>query len=281
MIELKNLSYKYKKFNEQREVIEEKFAINNIDLKIKKGEFIAILGRNGSGKSTLSKHLNVLLKPSSGNLNVDGLDANDKAKVWDIRKKIGMAFQNPDNQIIATTIEEDIAFGPENLNLDQSEIKKRVDKYLKLMGMEKYRKSSPENLSGGQKQKVVIAGVLAMEPKYLVLDEPTSMLDPIAREEIIKALIHIRKTCKTTIILITHYMEEVVNADKIVIIDDGKIKSQGTPRQIFNDKKLLEKYNLEPPYVVKVAQKLKENGIILKDEIITKEELIEQLCQLD
>ena len=255
-------------------------ALDHVDLEVKAGEFVAILGHNGSGKSTLAKHLNVLLKASEGTLWVDGKDTLDNRYQWDIRKNAGMVFQNQDNQIIAGVVEEDVAFGPENIGVPTEEIWSRVEKSLKSVGMLKYREHSPNKLSGGQKQRVAIAGVMAMEPKCIVLDEPTAMLDPKGRREVLEAAGALNREKGITVILITHYMEEAVQADKVYVMDHGKIVMQGTPREIFSQVDRLKSYRLDVPQITLLAHELRREGLQIPEGILTKQELAEALCQL-
>lgn len=244
------------------------------------GQFIAILGHNGSGKSTLARHLNALLIPDDGTLYVDGYDTRDAENVWKIRQSAGMVFQNPDNQIIASVVEEDVGFGPENLGVPTKEIWQRVEEALKAVGMWKMRASSPNRLSGGQKQRVAIAGVIAMRPKCIVLDEPTAMLDPGGRREVIETVRELNRKEKITVILITHYMEEAVHADRVIVMDHGKIVMRGTPREIFSQHQKLREYRLDVPQATLLAWKLRQRGLALPDSILTIEELIDALQKL-
>ena len=241
------------------------------------GEFVAILGHNGSGKSTLAKHLNMLLQAEEGTLWVDGKDAMDAANLWEIRQAAGMVFQNPDNQIVASVVEEDVAFGPENLGVPTGEIWRRVEKSLQSVGMSAYRSHSPNKLSGGQKQRVAIAGVMAMEPKCIVLDEPTAMLDPNGRKEVLAAVEALNREKNVTLILITHYMEEVIRADKVYIMDQGHVVMQGTPREIFSQVEKLKEYRLDVPQVTLLAHELRKEGLALPEGILTRQELAEAL----
>lgn len=275
MIECKNLTYKYDKQNE-----DSKIAVNGVNLDIKKGEFLVVLGHNGSGKSTLSKHMNALLIPSEGIVLVDKLDTANEENVWKVRNKAGMVFQNPDNQIVATIVEEDVAFGPENLGVDPSEIRVRVDDSLKKVNMYEYRKHAPHLLSGGQKQRVAIAGILAMRPECIVFDEPTAMLDPSGRREVINTIKDLNKRYGITIVLITHYMEEAVEADRIVVMDEGKIVMEGTPREIFSKVSVMKEIGLDVPQVTELAYELKNNGINISSDILTIDEMVNALCQL-
>lgn len=254
-------------------------ALNGIDLDIPEGEFIAIIGANGSGKSTLARHLNALLLPTSGKCIVDGMDTTDEKHLWDIRQHVGMVFQNPDNQIVAAIVEEDVAFGPENVGVPGSEIRQRVDQALAAVGMTDYAKHAPHLLSGGQKQRIAIAGVLALEPRVIVLDEPTAMLDPQGRQEIVRTVKRLNREKGITIVYITHYMTEALEADKIVVMEKGNICFTGTPHEVFSRVDELEKVGLEAPLAAKIAAELRKSGIKLPKEIITDEELAEALCQ--
>ena len=249
MIQTKELIYEYEKRDEEGNIIGMKRAIDGVDIDIPEGSFVAILGHNGSGKSTLAKHMNAILVPSGGTMWVNGRDTKDPENLWDVRQSAGMVFQNPDNQIIGTVVEEDVGFGPENLGVPADEIWKRVEESLKDVGMLEYRKSSPNKLSGGQKQRVAIAGVIAMEPKCIVLDEPTAMLDPNGRKEVIKTVRRLQKTKKVTVILITHYMEEVIEADQVFVMDKGHVVMHGTPKEVFSQEEKLKKYRLDVPQV--------------------------------
>lgn len=280
MIRAEKLTFDYAKTNEEGNVESWKRAVDGVDLEVRSGEFIAILGHNGSGKSTLAKHINAILLPTEGTLWVDGMDTKDEDKLWDIRQDAGMVFQNPDNQIIGTVVEEDVGFGPENLGVPTDEIWERVEESLKAVGMLKYRKHSPNRLSGGQKQRVAIAGVVAMHPKCIVLDEPTAMLDPNGRKEVIRAVRALNQVEDITVILITHYMEEVIYADKVLVMDDGKVVMQGTPREIFSQVETLKAYRLDVPQATLLAWELKKAGLDLPDGILTREELVEALCRL-
>lgn len=275
MIECKKVTYQYIK-NED----EVKIALNEVDLDVKKGEFLVVLGHNGSGKSTLAKHMNALLLPSGGKVYVDGMDTMDPEELWNIRNKAGMVFQNPDNQLVATIVEEDVAFGPENLGIESSEIRKRVDESLKRVGMYEYRKHAPHLLSGGQKQRIAIAGILAMRPDCIVLDEPTAMLDPSGRKEVIDTIKYINEHYGITIVLITHYMEEAVEADRIVVMDKGKLIMEGTPREIFSKVPKMKEIGLDVPQMTELAYELNESGIDIKTDILTIDEMVNVLCQL-
>ena len=255
-------------------------AIDGVDIDIPQGSFVAVLGHNGSGKSTLAKHMNAILVPTDGTMWVDGKDTKDMEKLWEIRQSAGMVFQNPDNQIIGTVVEEDVGFGPENLGVPTKEIWKRVEDSLRAVGMLDRRKDSPNKLSGGQKQRVAIAGVIAMEPKCIVLDEPTAMLDPNGRKEVISAVEKLRREKNVTVILITHYMEEVVDADEVFVMDDGRIVMHGTPREIFSRVDELKKYRMDVPQVTMLADELIHRGVDLPKGILRREELVEALCRL-
>ena len=277
IIEAAKLAFEYKKYDENGEVEETIRAVDGVDLDVKKGDFVAVLGHNGSGKSTLAKQINAILTPTDGTLYVDGMDVRDEKNIWDVRKTAGMVFQNPDNQIIGTVVEEDVGFGPENMGIPTEEIWERVEESLKSVGMWEYRKNSPNKLSGGQKQRVAIAGVVAMHPKCIVLDEPTAMLDPNGRKEVIRAALN--QVEKVTAILITHYMEEVIYADKVIVMDDGKIVMQGTPFEIFAQVDTLKKYRLDVPQVTLLAHELRKAGVDLPECVLSTEELVKALCQ--
>lgn len=276
----RKLVYEYKKYNEEGGIESVNRAVDGVDLDVERGDFIAILGHNGSGKSTLAKHINALLVPSGGTLYVNGKDTAKEENIWDVRQTAGMVFQNPDNQIIGTVVEEDVGFGPENMGVPTEEIWERVEESLKSVGMWKYRKASPNRLSGGQKQRVAIAGVVAMHPKCIVLDEPTAMLDPVGRTEVIRAVRAMNMVEDVTVLLITHYMEEVIYADKVLVMDGGKVVMQGTPCEIFSQVEKLKGYRLDVPQVTLLAHELKKSGLPLEDGILTAEELVEALCQL-
>lgn len=281
MIQTKELIYEYEKRDEEGNIIGMKRAIDGVDIDIPEGSFVAILGHNGSGKSTLAKHMNAILVPSGGTMWVNGRDTKDPENLWDVRQSAGMVFQNPDNQIIGTVVEEDVGFGPENLGVPADEIWKRVEESLKDVGMLEYRKSSPNKLSGGQKQRVAIAGVIAMEPKCIVLDEPTAMLDPNGRKEVIKTVRRLQKTKKVTVILITHYMEEVIEADQVFVMDKGHVVMHGTPKEVFSQEEKLKKYRLDVPQVTMMADELRKRGLDIPKGILKKEELVEVLCRLN
>lgn len=279
IIKAVKLAYEYKRYGEDGQVEETLRAVDGVDLDVKKGDFVAILGHNGSGKSTLAKQINALLVPTEGTLYVDGMDTKDPEKVWDIRQSAGMVFQNPDNQIIGTVVEEDVGFGPENMGVPTDEIWKRVDDSLKKTGMTAYRYQSPNKLSGGQKQRVAIAGVVAMRPSCIVLDEPTAMLDPNGRKEVLEAISELNKKENVTVILITHYMEEVIHANKVYVMDGGNVVMQGTPREIFSQVETLKKYRLDVPQVTLLAHELHKAGVDIPEGILTKEELVGALCR--
>ncbi len=255
-------------------------AVDDVSLKVEQGDFIAILGHNGSGKSTLAKHINAILYPTEGAVYVDGMDTRDHAKVWDIRQTAGMVFQNPDNQIIGTVVEEDVGFGPENMGIPTKEIWERVEESLKVVGMYEYRKRSPNRLSGGQKQRVAIAGVVAMHPKCIILDEATAMLDPKGRREVIRAVRALNDVEKITVILITHYMEEAIYANKVFVMDEGRIVMEGTPREVFSRVPELKKLRLSVPQATELAWELKKAGLPLPEGILSEEELADQICRL-
>ena len=282
MVKAENLSYEYTKVVEvQGENTERKLmALDNINIEIDKGDFIAVLGHNGSGKSTFAKHINALLTPSEGTLWVDGMDTRNDELVWNIRQSTGMVFQNPDNQLVATVVEEDIAFGPENLGVEPAEIRKRVDESLKMVGMDGYQKNTPSKLSGGQKQRIAIAGILAMKPQCIVLDEPTAMLDPIGRRDVMETVHKLNKENGITIILITHYMDEAVQADKVYVIDDGKIVMNGTPKEVFPQVEKMKSFGLDVPQVTETAYALRKMGIDIPLDILTVDEMAGAICQL-
>ncbi len=280
IIEGQGLSYSYILYDDEGRPEKRLSGLDGVDIDVEEGQFIAILGHNGSGKSTLARHLNALLVPDEGTLFVDGKDTGDEDNVWEIRQSAGMVFQNPDNQIIATMVDEDVGFGPENMGVPTKDIWARVEKALKDVGMWKLRSASPNRLSGGQKQRVAIAGVIAMRPKCIVLDEPTAMLDPGGRQEVIKTVRELNEKEKVTIILITHYMEEVIHADQVLVMDSGKIVMSGTPREVFSHVEELERYRLDVPQVTRLAWELKRSGLALPDGILTREELVEELDKL-
>lgn len=280
IIRTKELAFEYIRRDEEGNVEEINRAIDGVDVDVQKGDFVAILGHNGSGKSTLAKHINAILTPTEGTVWVDGYDTAEEEHLWDIRQSAGMVFQNPDNQIIANIVEEDVGFGPENLGVPTEEIWKRVEESLKAVGMYEYKEHSPNKLSGGQKQRVAIAGIMAMKPECIVLDEPTAMLDPNGRREVIRTIRNLNKQEKVTILLITHYMEEVIHADKVIVMDQGKVVMQGTPKEIFSQVEELKKYRLDVPQVTLLAHTLKKAGLGIPEGILSIDELIEEICSL-
>lgn len=280
IVKAAKLVYEYIRRDEEENIEEVKRAIDGVDVDIKKGDFVAVLGHNGSGKSTLVKHVNGLLLPTEGTVWVGDMDTRDEEHIWDVRKTAGMVFQNPDNQIIGNIVEEDVGFGPENIGVPTEEIWKRVEASLKAVGMTAYRLQSPNKLSGGQKQRVAIAGVMAMKPECIILDEPTAMLDPNGRREVIRTIHELNRTEGITVLLITHYMEEAIEADRIIVMDDGRIAMDGQPREIFSRVKELKSHGLDVPQVTELAWELKEAGIPLADGILSREELVEQLVPL-
>ena len=277
MIKTEKLTFEYIRRDEEGNVEGITRAVDQVDMHVKQGEFIAILGHNGSGKSTLAKHLNAILHPTEGSVYVNGRDTRDEKSIWDIRKDAGMVFQNPDNQIIGQIVEEDVGFGPENMGVPTKEIWERVEESLKAVGMYKFRKASPNKLSGGQKQRVSIAGVLAMHPKCIILDEPTAMLDPNGRKEVIRAVRALNDVENITVILITHYMEEVIYADRVFVMDKGHVEMEGTPREIFSQVEKLKTLRLDVPQVTLLAYELKKSGLPMPDGILTTEELVDAL----
>ena len=281
MIKTDKLVFEYAKRDEEGNIIGKSRAIDEVSLDIEPGQFIAILGHNGSGKSTLAKHMNALLVPSDGTMWVDGMDTKEDEHLWDVRQSAGMVFQNPYNQIIGTVVEEDVGFGPENLGVPTEGIWQRVEDSLKAVGMIEYRHHSPNKLSGGQKQRVAIAGVMAMRPKCIVLDEPTAMLDPNGRKEVLRSVMELRKREHITVILITHYMEEVVDADHVFVMDHGHVVMQGTPREIFSQVDTLKHYRLDVPQVTILADELRKRGLDIPAGVLKKEELVEILCRLN
>ena len=280
MVKARQLVHEYIRRDEEGNPVATQTALDHVDIDIEPGSFVAILGHNGSGKSTLAKHLNVLLNPTEGTLWVDGKDTSDMDNLWKIRQNTGMVFQNPDNQIIGSIVEEDVGFGPENIGVPTDEIWQRVEDSLRAVGMLKYRSHSPNKLSGGQKQRVAIAGVVAMQPKCIVLDEPTAMLDPNGRKEVLRTVHELNRKKGVTIILITHYMEEVTDADYIYVMDSGSVVMQGTPREIFSRVESLKAHRMDVPQITLLAHELKQAGLNLPDGILTREELIEALEKL-
>ena len=281
MVQTDNLIFEYEKRDEEGNVTGTYRAIDGVNINAREGQFIAILGHNGSGKSTLAKHMNAILVPTGGTMWVSGWNTKEPEHLWDVRQSAGMVFQNPDNQIIGTVVEEDVGFGPENLGVPTDEIWTRVEESLKAVGMLEYRHHSPNKLSGGQKQRVAIAGVVAMEPKCIVLDEPTAMLDPVGRKEVLKTVQKLRKEKHVTVILITHYMEEVIDADQIYVMDHGHVVMQGTPKKKFSQVDKLKEYRLDVPQVTLLADTLRKQGVDIPEGILRKEELVEALCRLN
>lgn len=280
IIDADNLVFEYYNYDDEGAVKETIRALNGTSIEIEEGEFVVILGHNGSGKSTFAKHLNGILSPKEGSLVVCGIDATDKNRTWDIRKEVGMVFQNPDNQIVATIIEEDVAFGPENLGIESSEIRKRVDEALETVGMTEYMKGSPNQLSGGQKQRIAIAGVIAMKPRCIVFDESTAMLDPIGRRQVMTTMEKLNKEHGITIVHITHYMQEAILADRIIVIDQGEVLLEGTPREVFKEVKKLKEIGLDVPDTTYLAYLLKEAGFKIDTTLLSIEEVTEAICQL-
>lgn len=282
MIVAKDLRYEYKTTFEEngKNITRQVVALDNINITIEKGSFVAVLGHNGSGKSTFAKHINALVKPTAGTLWINGYDTKNDEFVWDIRQSAGMVFQNPDNQIVATVVEEDVAFGPENLGIEPEEIRKRVDVALSTVHMNEFRRSTPSKLSGGQKQRVAIAGVLAMKPECIVLDEPTAMLDPEGRKDVINTITRLNKEEKLTTVLITHYMDETVGADRIIVIDDGHVVMDGTPREVLVQVEKMKSYGLEVPQATEIAYNLRKRGIDIPADILTPEEMAGAICRL-
>ena len=276
MIECRNLVFKYKASENQ----EEKIAINDVNLQITEGEFIAILGHNGSGKSTMAKHMNALLIPTDGKMLVNKMDTSDMNNLWNIRETAGMVFQNPDNQLVATIVEEDVAFGPENLGVPPEEIRKRVDEALERVGMSEYKKHAPHLLSGGQKQRIAIAGILAMQPKCIIFDEPTAMLDPSGRKEVLDTIIDLNRNYGITVILITHYMDEAAKADRIVVMDKGKLILDGKPRDVFSNVEKMKNIGLDVPQVTELSYELQKLGINIDTRILDVNEMVNAICQL-
>ncbi len=280
IVKTSNLVFEYIRRDEDGNVESINRAVNEVNIDVKQGQFIAILGHNGSGKSTLAKHINALLLPTEGTVHVAGMDTKEEDRLWDIRQNAGMIFQNPDNQIIGTIVEEDVGFGPENLGVPTEDIWKRVGHALEAVGMTAYRHHSPNKLSGGQKQRVAIAGVVAMKPKCIIMDEPTAMLDPNGRREVIDTVMELNKTEGVTVILITHYMDEAVKADKVFVMDEGKVVMEGTPVQVFSQVERMKELRLDVPHATELAYELQQAGIPLRDGILTSEELVEEICHL-
>lgn len=280
IIKASKLVFEYIRRDEEENIQEIDRAIDQLNVDIEKGSFVAILGHNGSGKSTFAKHINGILTPTEGTVWVSGMDTADEEFIWEIRKRAGMVFQNPDNQIIGNVVEEDVGFGPENIGIPTEDIWKRVDESLEAVGMTAYRYKSPNKLSGGQKQRVAIAGVMAMRPECIVLDEPTAMLDPNGRKEVIKTVRELNQKEGITVLLITHYMEEVIQADRVIVMDDGKIVMDGTPSEIFSDVARLKSYRLDVPQVTELAWELREAGVKLPAGILSQEELMKHLLPI-
>ena len=274
IVKVENLVYRY-----DDEIIT-KNAIDNVSFDIKEGEFVVVIGHNGSGKSTLAKHFNGIFYPTEGNVYINGMNTRDDSLIWKIRQKAGMVFQNPDNQIVATIVEEDVAFGPENLGVDKDTIRKRVDEALSLVNMTEFAKKQPHNLSGGQKQRVAIAGIIAMRPDCIIFDEPTAMLDPSGRKEVVDTILKLNKEEGKTVVHITHFMDEATEADRIIVMDEGTIKMQGKPREIFSRVEELNALGLDVPQMTELSYELNKEGISLKEDILTVEEMVEELCQL-
>lgn len=281
IVQAKDLTFEYIRRDEEGNVEGITTAVDNVNIDIKAGDFVAVLGHNGSGKSTFAKHLNALVMPTEGTVYVDGMDTKDADNTLKVRQTAGMVFQNPDNQIVGTLVDEEVGFGPENIGVPTEEIWERVEKSLKAVGMYKFRNASPNKLSGGQKQRVAIAGIVAMKPKCIALDEPTAMLDPLGRKEVIHVLHELNKKEGVTIILITHYMEEVIDADHVFVMDNGKVVMEGTPRQIFSQVDKLKELRLDVPQVTELAYELKKEGLPVKDGIIRNEEFVEEIKRLD
>ena len=280
IIKAEKLVHEYIHRDEDNQVESIQTALDGVDIEIEKGQFVAILGHNGSGKSTLAKHMNAILEPSGGEMWVDGMDTSDEKHLWDIRQSAGMVFQNPDNQIIASVVEEDVGFGPENIGVPTDEIWERVEESLKAVGMLKFRSHSQNKLSGGQKQRVAIAGVMAMQPECIIFDEPTAMLDPNGRKEVLQAAHLLNRKKGVTVILITHYMEEVVDADRVFVMDKGKVVMQGTPREIFSQVDELKRHRLDVPQITLLADELRKSGLPIPAGILTRAELVQELCKL-
>lgn len=280
IIKTSKLIFDYIRRDEEENIEEVNRAIDDVSIEIKEGEFVAVLGHNGSGKSTFAKQLDAILLPTDGTVWIQGLDTSKEENLWEVRKKTGMVFQNPDNQIIGNIVEEDVGFGPENMGIPTDEIWKRVDESLEAVGMTAYRMKSPNKLSGGQKQRVAIAGVMAMRPQCIVLDEPTAMLDPNGRQEVVKTVHELNRQEGITVVLITHYMEEVIHADRVIVMDDGRVVMDGAPREIFSRVEELKSYRLDVPQVTELAYELQKNGVDLPDGILTLEELMKYLLPI-
>ena len=280
IVKAENLTFEYIRRDEEGNVEGITKAVDNMSIDIKQGDFVAVLGHNGSGKSTFAKHLNALVMPTEGTVWVDGMDTKEDDKILDIRQTAGMVFQNPDNQIVGTLVDEEVGFGPENIGVPTEEIWERVEKSLKAVGMYAFRNQSPNKLSGGQKQRVAIAGIVAMKPKCIVLDEPTAMLDPLGRKDVLNVLHELNRQENVTVILITHYMEEVIDIDKLYVMDDGKLVMSGTPREIFSQVEKLKELRLDVPHVTELAYELQKEGVPLKNGILTSEEFTEELIRV-
>lgn len=280
IIKTSKLIFDYIRRDEEENIEEVNRAIDDVSIEIKEGQFVAVLGHNGSGKSTFAKQLDAILLPTDGTVWIQGLDTSKEENLWEVRKKTGMVFQNPDNQIIGNVVEEDVGFGPENMGIPTDEIWKRVDESLEAVGMTAYRMKSPNKLSGGQKQRVAIAGVMAMRPQCIVLDEPTAMLDPNGRREVVKTVHELNRQEGITVVLITHHMEEVINADRVIVMDDGRVVMDGTPREIFSRVEELKSYRLDVPQVTELAYELQKNGVELPDGILTLNELMKYLLPI-
>lgn len=280
IVKAKNLTFEYIRRDEDGNVVGITKAVDNVSIDIKQGDFVAVLGHNGSGKSTFAKHLNALVMPTEGTVWVDGMDTREEENTLKVRQTAGMVFQNPDNQIVGTLVDEEVGFGPENIGVPTEEIWERVEKSLKAVGMYAFRNQSPNKLSGGQKQRVAIAGIVAMKPKCIVLDEPTAMLDPLGRKDVLNVLHELNRQENVTVILITHYMEEVIDIDKLYVMDDGKLVMSGTPREIFSQVEKLKKLRLDVPHVTELAYELQKEGVPLKNGILTSEEFTEELIRV-
>ncbi|MBQ7063644.1 MAG: energy-coupling factor transporter ATPase [Firmicutes bacterium] len=280
MVEARQVSYDYPVFDEEGNETGKQRAVDCVDLYVKKGEFVAILGHNGSGKSTLARHINALFLPTEGTMLLEEMDTRDEDKIWDIRRKAGMVFQNPDNQIIASIVEEDVAFGPENLGFEPAHIRENVDAALSSVGLEKYREASPNRMSGGQKQRVAVAGILAMEPDCIILDEPTAMLDPSGRREVMETISYLNKEKGITILYITHHMDEAAKADRIVVMDHGQVVMNGAPRQVFSQVERMKELGLDVPMATDLAYSLRKGGLDIPIDVMTMEEVTDALCRL-
>lgn len=276
IISVDDVTFEYPSEEEEKEAT---VALENVSFDVKRGEFLGIIGHNGSGKSTLSKLLNAILLPTEGKIEIKGMDTSDEENLWDIRKTAGMVFQNPDNQLVATIVEDDVAFGPENLGVEPAEIRERVDRCLETVGMSEFKRSEPNNLSGGQKQRVAIAGILAMEPECIILDEPTAMLDPNGRAEVIKTAKKLNREKGMTIVHVTHYMDELIDADRIIVLDEGKVLMDGTPREIFSNVEKLKEIGLDVPPMAALSQELRDVGFEIPENTLTVDETVRALCQ--